>query len=109
MGNEVGLSRTKLVQRLRVERDAEVLGGFISHHAWQVRWEAIESLGNSESPAAERYLLQVLATSSDKLDLARANAALGRVGSRAAIPALAKFIHHPVEDVKSSAIHALSV
>jgi HEAT repeat protein len=107
VGIEVGLSRTKLVERLRVERDPEVLGAFIDHRAWQVRWEAIESLGKSESPAAERYLLKVLATTSDKADLPIANAALGRVGSRAAIPALAALIHHPVEDVKVSAIHAL--
>jgi HEAT repeat protein len=109
MGIEVGLSRTRLVQRLRVERDPEVLGAFISHRAWQVRWEAIESLGKTESPVAERYLLQVLATSREKGDLAFANAALGRVGSQAAIPALTGLIHHPVEDVKSSAIHALGV
>ena len=107
MGIEVGLSRTKLVQRLRVERDPEVLGAYIDHRAWQVRWEAIESLGKSESPAAERYLLKVLATSSDTADLPIANAALGRVGSRAAIPALAELIHHQDEDVKGSAIHAL--
>jgi HEAT repeat protein len=107
VGIEVGLSRTKLVERLRVERDPEVLGAFIDHRAWQVRWEAIESLGKSESPAAERYLLKVLATSSDKSDLPLANSALGRVGSRAAIPALAELIHDSVEDVKVSAIHAL--
>jgi HEAT repeat protein len=109
VGIEVGLSRTKLVQRLRVERDPEVLGAFIDHRAWQVRWEAIESLGKSASPAAEQYLLKVLATTVDKADLPIANAALGRVGSRAAIPALAELIHHPVEDVKVSAIHALGV
>jgi HEAT repeat protein len=109
MGIEAGLSRTELVQRLRVERDPEVLGAFIDHRAWQVRWAAIESLGKSESPAAEQYLLKVLATTGDKSDLPLANSALGRVGSRAAIPALAELIHHPVEDVKASAIHALGV
>jgi len=62
MGIGGGLSRTKLVQRLREERDPEVLGAFISHGAWQVRWEAITSLGQSNSPAAERYLLQDLLT-----------------------------------------------
>ena len=100
---------TKLVQRLRLERDPAVLGRFVDHRAWQVRWEAIESLGKSESPGAEQYLLQVLGTSGDKFDLTNANAALGRVGSRAAIPSLATLIHHPVEDVKVSAIHALGV
>jgi HEAT repeat protein len=109
MGIEVGLTWTKLVERLRWERDPEVLGGFIGHRAWQVRWEAIQSLGKSGSPAAERPLLQVLSTSHDKGDLTFANAALGQVGSRAAIPALSGFLHHPVEDVKVSAIHALGV
>ncbi len=109
MGMESGLTRTKLVARLNEERDPEVLGAFITHRWWQVRWAAIESLGKSESPAAERYLLQVLATSDNTYDLGNANAALSRVGSRAAIPALMGFIHHPVEDVKWSAIHALGV
>jgi len=109
MGIDNGLSRTKLVERVREERDPEVLGAFINHRAWQVRWAAIQSLGRSESPAAERYLLQVLAASHDKGDLAFANAALGRVGSQAAIPALAGFIHHSTEDVKCSAIHAIGV
>jgi hypothetical protein len=109
MGIEGGLSRTKLVERLRDERDPEVLGAFVGHRAWQVRLEAIQSLGKSGSPAAEPHLLQVISTSRDKGDLTFANAALGQVGSRAAIPALSGFIHHPVEDVKSSAIRALGV
>jgi HEAT repeat protein len=97
------------VARLHEERDPEILGQFIGHPAWQVRLEAIQSLGESGSPTAEPHLLQVLAKSRDKADLSFANAALGRVGSQASIPALAGFIHHPVEDVKSSAIHALGV
>lgn len=109
MGIEAGLSRAKLVERLRKERDPHVLGAFIGHPAWQVRWEAIQSLGKSESPAAEPYLLQVLATSQENGDLTFANAALGRVGSPAAIPALSGLIHHPVDDVKCSAVHALGL
>jgi HEAT repeat protein len=109
LSGAVGLSRTKLADRLRKERDPEVLGGYVDHPAWQVRFEAIQSLGESNSPAAERHLLQVLANSHDKADLSSANAALGRVGSHAAIPALAGLIHHPVEDVKCSAIHALGL
>jgi HEAT repeat protein len=108
-GIEAGLSRTKLAERLREERNPEVLGEYVGHPAWQVRLEAIQSLGHSDSPAAERHLLHVLANSHDKADLSFANSALGRVGSHAAIPALARFIHHPVEDVKCSAIHALGV
>jgi HEAT repeat protein len=107
MGIDSGLSRARLVERLREERDPGVLGAFLSHPAWQVRWEAIESLGKTTSPDAERQLLQVLATSSDEGDLSRANAALTRVGSKAAIPALSAFIHHQADDVKCSAIHAL--
>jgi hypothetical protein len=38
-----------------------------------------------------------------------ANSALGKAGSKAAIPVLGSLIHHRVEDVKSSAISALGV
>ena len=41
------------------------------------------------------------------MDIPVTNAALGRVGSKAAIPALTALIHHPKEDVKASAIRAL--
>ncbi len=109
MGIEHGLSRAKLVERLQEERDPEVLGTYIGHRAWQVRIAAIQGLGKSDSPAAERYLLQVLATSSDDFDLSSANAALSRVGSEASIPALTRLIHHPVDDVKGSAINTLTV
>ncbi len=109
MGIEAGLSRAKLVERLRHERDPEILGAFVDHQAWQVRIEAIQGLGKSDSPAAERYLLQVLATSSNGFDLSSANAALSRVGSNASIPVLTRLIHHPIDDVKCSAINALGV
>jgi HEAT repeat protein len=102
-------SRKDHVARLRDERDPEVLATFTSHRAWQVRLEAIESLGKTGSPAAEPFLLQVLATSNDQYDLAFASSALCRVGSKAAIPALTGLVHHPVEDVKCSAIGALGV
>lgn len=105
----VGESRARLVERLGQERDPDVLGAFLGHSAWQVRWVAIESLAKTGSPHAEQYLLQVLATSSDEGDLSRANAALTRVGSKTSIPALSAFIHHRAEDVKCSAIHALGV
>jgi hypothetical protein len=109
MGIEAGLSRTELRERLQAERDTDVLGEFITHPAWQVRWAAIESLGEVASPAAERFLLQVLATSRADGDLVLANAALGKVGTQAAIPSLAELIHHNVDDVKCSAINALSL
>lgn len=109
MGIEAGLTRPQLVERLRQERDPEVLGAYTGHRAWQVRIAAIQGLGNGDSPAAERYLLQVLETSSDGFDLSSANAALSRVGSEASIPGLTRLIHHPIDDVKGSAINALSV
>ena len=104
-----GLSRTKLVARLQDERNPAVLGAYIGHRAWQVRQAAIIGLGNTGSPDAEPYLLQVLAAGRDDLDLTSANSALGRVGSTAALPALTGLIHHRNEDVKCSAIRALGL
>jgi HEAT repeat protein len=109
MAVDPNLSRTALVARMREERDPDVLGAFTSHRAWQVRVAAIESLGKTGSPAAEPYLLEVLATSDDQYDLTFANSALSRVGSKVAIPALTALVHHPVEDVRCSAISALGV
>jgi HEAT repeat protein len=102
-----GETRQKLVARLTAERDPEVLGQYVHHRAWQVRWAAIESLGKSGSPEAEGPLLAVLRTNLDVRDYPWANAALGRVGSKAAVPALIALMHHRIEDVKGSAIAAL--
>jgi hypothetical protein len=102
-------TRKKLVARLTSERDPDVLGQYVHHQAWQVRWAAIESLGKSGSRDAEGPLLAVLKTNPDVRDYPWANVALGRVGSKAAIPALIDLIHHPVEDVKGTAIAALGV
>lgn len=103
------LPRVKLVAYLRDERDPEVLGRFVFDPAWQVRLEASQSLGKSGSAAAEPHLLRVLEAHRDDVDVTFANSALAQVGSRAAIPALIALIHHPVEDVKCSALHALGV
>jgi HEAT repeat protein len=100
-------TRQKLVSRLSAERDPNVLGQYVHHPAWQVRWAAIESLGRSGSREAEGPLLAVLQTNPDARDYPFANAALGRVGSKAAIPALTALMHHRIEDVKASAIAAL--
>jgi HEAT repeat protein len=100
-------TRQQLVARLTAERDPKVLGQYVHHPAWQVRWAAIESLGRSGSPEAEGPLLGVLRTNADARDYPFANAALGRVGSKAAIPALTALIHHRIEDVKGSAVAAL--
>jgi HEAT repeat protein len=102
-------TRQKLVARLEAERDPETLGHYVHHAAWQVRWAAIASLGKSGSPGAEAPLLEVLRTNPDARDFPFAAAALREVGSKAAIPALTALIHHPMEDVKASAIGALGV
>jgi HEAT repeat protein len=102
-------TRQKLVARLSLERSPEILGQYVHHAAWQVRWAAIESLGKSGSPDAEAPLVAVLRTNPDARDFPFAAAALRKVGSKAAIPALAALIHHPTEDVKASAIGALGV
>jgi HEAT repeat protein len=100
-------TRQHLVDRLRVERDPAVLAQYIHHPAWQVRWEAIKSLGDSASPDAESHLLEVLARNAHPEDFPFTNSALGRVGSRRAVPALSSLIHHRADDVKTSAIWAL--
>ena len=100
-------TRAQLVDRLKVERDPAVLGEYVHHPAWQVRWEAIASLGKSGSEGAVAPLLGVLDHPRHRDDIPSANAALGELKSRAAIPALTALIHHPIEDVKTSAIHAL--
>lgn len=101
------LTRAERVRLLAAERDPASLGAHLRDRAWQIRWEAIKSLAKTRSPASEPYLLDVLREPLDVHDLPFANAALGEVGTTAAIPALAALIHHPTEDVKTSAIHAL--
>jgi HEAT repeat protein len=100
-------TREHLVERLKLERDPAVLAAYVRHASWQVRWQAMESLAASHSPDAVAPLLGVLEDPRHRDDLPGANAALGALGSKAAIPALTALIHHPVEDVKTSAIHAL--
>jgi HEAT repeat protein len=104
-----GLTRTKLVERLRDERNPEVLARYRHHPAWQVRWEAIQSLGQTGSPIAEGLLIDILEAPTDPDDLPLANQALSRVGTKAAWPALIRLIHHRVEDVKVSAIGVLNI
>lgn len=99
-------TRQQLVDRLRIERDPVVLGRYVHHAAWQVRWAAIQALGESGSAGAEAPLLAVL-RDNDPKDFPLANAALGKVLSKAAIPALAALVHHRIDDVKASAMAAL--
>lgn len=103
-----GASRARLVSLLREERDPATLGRWTRHPAWQVRHQAIQSLGATASAEAESPLLEALQTSTDPFDLAYASASLSRVGTAASIPALARLIDHPVEDVKTSAINAIA-
>lgn len=100
-------TRQQLVARLRSEGNPRVLAAYLHHPAWQVRWQAIESLGRSGSPEAEAALLELHASNPDPRDYPFLHAALGQVGSRAAIPALVALIHHPKDDVKTSALAAL--
>ena len=47
----VGLTRQKLIKRLEVEEDPDVVGQFLGHPAWQVRWAAIEAwIGSGRRP-----------------------------------------------------------
>ena len=105
----VCLTRQKLIKRLEVEEDPDVVGQFLGHPAWQVRWAAIDSLDRIGTPTAKRYLLGVLTTTEDRYELTHASAALGQTGAVEAIPALTALIHHHVDDVKCAAIYALCV
>jgi HEAT repeat protein len=100
-------TRQQLVQRLATERDPAVLGPYLRHGSWQVRWVAMESLGKSASPMAEVPLIELLGDDPEPKDVALIHATLGKVGSQAAIDALVRRIHHPNDDVKASAIAAL--
>jgi hypothetical protein len=100
-------SRYELARELSEERDPTALARYVRHKSWLIRWEAIQSLGKSDSPEAEPILLDLLREPVDRKDLPFANSALGQVGSAAAVPALGALIHDRSEDIKTSAIHAL--
>lgn len=94
--------------RIGSERDPHVLGQFALRSRGVERMEALVTLGEMGSPEAEPYLIEVIRGEPDPFATPMANASLGKVGSTRAIPYLTRFIHHPVEDVKQSAIAALS-
>jgi HEAT repeat protein len=79
-------------------------------HRWSVvRHDAIDALAKCRSDLrAETALLNLLADTEDDYDRTYANAALSECGTPAAIPALAKQIHHRTDDVKCSTINALA-
>lgn len=97
------------LERLPQVSDCTVVLPLVSHPRWQVRHAAIGVLGKTRGDSrAEAALLGVLAGPVDEDDRIYASAALGEVGTRAAIPALAAQIHHRKDDVKCSAIYALA-
>ena len=97
------------LRRLGVVPDCTVLLPLVRHKWWQVRWDAIGALANCGSdPRTETALLDVLEHTDDDYDRINANAALSECGTTRAIPALAAQIHHAKDDVKCSAINALS-
>ena len=103
------MRRDKRLEALNAERDPDVLGRFALQSRGGEQIEAIEALGNSGSADAAPYLIALFSTDTrDRFRQTVVNAALGRVGSPAAIPHLVRFIHSPIEDVKASAIAALS-
>src|SRR5262249_12222153 len=100
-------TRLTLIHRLRAERDPKILPNYTDPSSCQVRAATISSLAESKPADAEAALLDILRAARHRADLPFVNAALGKVGSRAAIPVLATFIHDRVEDIKASAIAAL--
>ena len=102
-----GSTRTERLRRIWENRDPAALGAIARRGTGVERMEAIKALGGTASPDAEPYLLEVVAAGSDRFCVPLANAALATLGSRAAIPLLARLIHDPVENVKTSAIAAL--
>jgi HEAT repeat protein len=88
--------------------DCEGILPWLGDNRWMVRHAAIGALGACRDPRAEAALIGVLEQSKDPADLIYANAALGRIGTRRAVAALARYIHHSKDDVKASAIYALA-
>ncbi len=88
--------------------DCEPLVGLIADRRWMVRHAAIRALGKCRTPRAEDVLIHVLERSQDPHDLIYANASLALVASTRAIQALRRHIHSRKDDVKASALYALS-
>ncbi len=88
--------------------DSEPLIELVSNRRWVIRHAAIRALGKCRTPRAEDVLINVLETSQDPYDLAYANASLAQLATARAIPALRRHIHSKKDDVKASALNALS-
>lgn len=81
---------------------------FTRDSRWLVRQTAISALGSCPLPEAEETLIAILNFSSDHLDLTYASAALGKIGTKRAIPALMRMLDASTEDVKTSSLAALT-
>ncbi len=90
-------------------RDTDLTAIFrcLEDDRWQVRNPAITALRGTESPHAEKALIELLRTSSDPFDLASANATLNRIGTLQAIPAIEPHLKSRKRDVKMSARFAI--
>lgn len=100
--------RNKRLDRLASEQNPHILGRFALQSRGVEQMDAIEALAKTGSRDAEPYLIELIRGETDRFAIPVANAALGRVGSSASIPYLERLIHSPIEDVKQSAIAALS-
>jgi HEAT repeat protein len=114
--NRIGFEHTKFTLMWLLDAIADQEGilecrpilRVLGDKRWMVRHAAIGALGACRDPRAEAALIRVLEQSKDPSDLIYANAALGRIGTRRAVAALARHIHHRKDDVKASAIYALA-
>jgi HEAT repeat protein len=107
MAIDSNLPPRKLAQAVLHETDASLVAPFLRHPNVGVRQSAVAALERSTSAEAEPYMLAFIQTSEDRYLVPRINARLGRGATPKAIPALARLVHHPVKDIKASAIDAL--
>jgi HEAT repeat protein len=107
LGPETKLRIGKLPLAVLHEPDPALVAVFLSHPSVRVRESAVGNLERSNSPDAEAYLLEFIGASDDRYLVPRVNARLGKGATTAAVPVLARLIHHRIEDIKASAIDAL--
>ncbi|MFD0049418.1 HEAT repeat domain-containing protein [Actinomycetes bacterium NPDC127524] len=82
---------------------------FLSDRRYQVRHSAIKALRKCNGLKIEEALIQVLLHPIDTDDLICANEVLSEIGTANAIPFLMNLLDHQKDDVKGSALYALSV
>lgn len=76
---------------------------FLSDKRWLVRHAAIRAIGCSSEPECETQLLKMLVASNDPYDLIYVNAALNRIGTARALPAIRANFSSRKRDVRISA------